>query len=473
MTLKTDYINDAELINHLAKTLVSRSDALLQMVAGTSTLLKHTLKSIFFPFALVFDMISHLLILIKFKNLENKNLGHSTQLLLSTITLSLTLIALCLFFASTYTVIVGALVITSTAISAIYNTSLFFYNLYQWRNSYQETKTPYLKETYRNNSKKYGIAASLSLIISISAIMSLLLFPYLAPAVLIGVGCLTSIAVIAGCAYTVYNYTKISALPHAPLMNTQDALTTHSIAIEKTETEAETEMVPSLDNLITQFHLQNQENTTNFDYYSQAHRSQQLSEDLSKNREFLLTQIFVKINLLDQQIIHSRGQLGEQLWKEEEKRIEKIALLLYLAVFLLPIDATQTKNVIQSTLNNAPVSIQIQEKLLVQQHMLNERYPLVKQTNWHSVETFDAFSQSLQINKAFQSFFRNTSDVKDIYQAVQRHFAIEKRITLAKESKITPVQEEQEKNYITNNNELADSLTEAYHYSDKFSEDHL
>ena len=54
------------------------------------------------------------------------------------------------------------------------------------------------------------------------------------------------------------------------------------------------------------------------------------------NREFLLKQILEKINLLEKKIENDKGKRGEFLWMQEEKRIEKIDLLINLVIFLLP-----------------------------------------------------------------------------------------------------------------------------------------
>jgi hypothetical protein len=72
-----------------------------------------------------------------------------------------------------------------------------------------------------------------------------------------------------------------------------------------------------------------------------------------------------------------------------------------------------------------PISTVSYEKIMLQFHHLNE---LKNKNNvcWKTYEHFYVFFKDYPIEKAFQSFFKNVSDVKDLYDAVNYHFEIEK-----------------------------------------------
>jgi hypothetical protein len=457
---KHTYLENAELANYLAQTTLSPTDTILQTVVSNATTLKHTLKSVFFPLLVLLELMASLFLLIKFIRSDNKNLGNSAGLILSIITTILTLTALSVFFAGAYPMLIGILLLSSIAIGILYNGSLFLYSFYRYLTRPSDLKANPLKAVYRANSKKYGIATLLGLAVFISFIASALLVPYLAPVLLIASGILGALAVLVGCAYKCYMHIKTSET-HANDPYTKNVLMKNSEKHIKPQ-------IPS--DHLTDHLISHTENTRGFEYYTKEHRYHQLTNNLPQNREFLLNQIFEKIHCLDEKINHNHGKLGERLWKQEEKRMEKIELLIYLAVFMLPIDQKNAIHVIHKTLNKVAISAPMQEKLIAQHALFNKNHPVDphQAANWRTSEDFSAFTESFHANKAFQSFFKNISDVKDIYEAVHYHFHNERLIKLEikrKEIQRKKDEEEQLKEIIekTHPEPTATTLPETHH----------
>lgn len=314
-----------ESTSEFSRVLVAFAHSIMDSTA--SLIQQHWFKSICFPLTFILGLFANLFMAINFIKLENKNLGNSSKLILSITTTILTLLAVVFFFVSGYPLVVGLCILASMGLGAIFNISLFIYNAFKYIDFSDSEKNNHLKDIYRSNSFKYGVAALVGIISLSSFIMSVFLFPYLATGILIATGIFSGIAVLAGAFYKLFNYFKSSKT------SDHEFFKDFSL-VESSSVPSESEML--IDNLRAPGISELEKNSCSFQYYENEHRSQRLSRDLAKNREFLLKQIFEKINFIEKKVESDKGKLGERVWMQEEKRIEKIDLLINLVIFLLP-----------------------------------------------------------------------------------------------------------------------------------------
>lgn len=458
-------LENLESTSEFSRVLVVFTHSMLNSVANL--LQQHWCKSIFFPVTFILGLFANLFMAIKFIKLENKNLGNSANLILSIVTTVLTLITTVLFFISGYPLIVGVCMLTAMSIGAIFNISLFIFNTYKFIRLSDIEKNNHLKTIYTANCFKYGVATLVGIITLSSFIASVFFFPYLASGIVIGLGILSGIVVLAGGFYKLFNFFKSSITRDQKFSNDFPV-------VESTSVPSESELM--LDSLQQPIISEPKKSNNTFRYYESEHRSQQLDRDLTKNREFLLKQILEKINLLEKKIENDKGKVGEFLWMQEEKRIEKIDLLINLVIFLLPTNEKLAENTIENIETKIPISTLSYEKIMVQFHHLN----FVKKndkTGWKTYEEFYQFFNNYHANKAFQSFFKNISDVKDLYDAVTHHFEIEKFLNLENAQKKLQVEREKIQAALHEKDpEITKKLENfqftPYIYSEKLAEEH-
>lgn len=458
-------LENLESTSEFARVLVAFAHSMLD--SDASLIQQYWFKSICFPVTFILGLFTNLFMVINFIKSENKNLGNSSKLVLSIITTILTLLAVVFFFVSGYPLVVGLCILASMGLGAIFNIGLFSYNAYKYIRLSDSEKNNRLKAIYSANFFKYGVAALVSIIVLSSFIVGVFLLPYLAAGIVVGIGIFSGIAMLASGFYKMFNYLKSSS------MSDQEFFKDFPL-VESSFVPYESEML--MDNLRAPVMSALEKNSCSFQYYENEHRSQQLSRDLAKNREFLLKQIFEKINLLEKKVESDKGKLGEHVWMQEEKRIEKIDLLINLVIFLLPTHEKLAENTIESIETKIPISALSYEKIMVQFHSLNY-VKMDDKVGWKTYEEFYQFFNEYHAEKAFQSFFKNISDVKDLYEAVKHHFEIEKFLNLENSQKKLQIEREKIQAALKERDpEIITKLEKLqftpYVYSEKFAEDY-
>lgn len=453
-------LENVESSSDFLRSLISFTGSMLS--SASSLLQKHWFNSIFFPLTFVLDLITHLFIAINFIKLANKNLGNTSKLILSMISTIFTFIAVIFFFVSSYPFAVGLCLLVSMGVGTILNIGLFTYNSYQLLQLLVNEKNKDLKAIYKSNCFKYGIATLVGMITLSSFILSVFLFPYLATGILMATGILSGIVVLATGFYKLVNYFMISQ---------QESFTFHPV-IKSVPLVPEYERL--IDNLSSPAMNEQADNAPSFQYYKNENRRQYLSEDIAKNRAYLLMEIFKKINILESEIKKNKGKLGERIWMQEEKRLEKEDLLVDLAIFLLPICETQAENILDRLNNKILISENIHRKIMLQFQSINKNQ--TSQKTWNNNEDFYQFFNDYHSDKAFQSFFKNVSDIKDLFDAVKHHFDIEKFLELEKLQKKIHVEKEQMQITLQETDpeiikKLENFQFPAYVYSEKIAED--
>lgn len=459
-------LEDIESGNDFLKNLTRFTDSMLNSNATLSQ--KHWFKSICFPLAFVLELINSLFKILRFIKLDNKNLGNSSNLILALISTILTFIAVVCFFSGFFSVAVGICLVTSMSLGVLFNLSLLIYNFFQFNRLEITKENNKIKATYKSNCFKYGSGLLVGFITLSVFVMSVFFSPYLITGILVGAGIFSGIIVLVAGFYKLASYIQNS-------MTTPSKISTSSSLIEPIVPFSEYERL--MDNL-NLLHLNDStENFNSFQYYKNENYCEHLTNDLSKNRAYLLTVIFKKINFLDYEIEKNKRKLGEQVWTQEQKRIEKINLLINLSIFLLPTSEKLTQNTIKMIKTKIPISTLSYEKIMVQFHHLND---LKNKNNvcWKTHEDFYDFFKDYPIEKAFQSFFKDVSDVKALYNAVIDHFEIEKLLNNLDKSH-AKIQIEKEKIHITLKEtdpkiikKLEKTHFKPYVYSEKFAEEH-
>ena len=457
-------LEDLESGSDFLKNLTRFTDSILNSNATLSQ--KHWFKSIFFPLAFVLELISSLFKVLRFIKLDNKNLGNSSNLILALISTILTLIAVVCFFAGFFSVAVGICLVTSMSLGILFNFSLLIYNFFQFNRLETTEKNNKIKAIYKSNCFKYGSGLLVGFITLSVFVMTVFFFPYLTTGILVGAGIFSGIIVLVAGFYKLATYIQNS-------MITSSKISTSSSLIEPIVPFSEYERL--MDNLNHVPLNEPTENFNSFQYYKNENYCEHLTNDLSKNRAYLLTVIFKKINFLDYEIEKNKRKLGEQVWTQEQKRIEKIDLLINLSIFLLPTNEKLTQNTIEMIETKIPISTLSYEKIMVQFHHLND---FKNNVCWKTHEDFYIFFKDYPIEKAFQSFFKDVSDVKAIYNAVNDHFEIEKLLNNLDKAH-EKIQIEKEKIQITLKEtdpkiikKLEKKHFKPYVYSEKFAEEH-
>lgn len=410
--------------------------------------------------------MGNLFTLIHFVKLKNKNLGNTSQLILSILICIVTFIAVVCFFASSYPLAVGLCLLTTMALGSIYNSSLFIYNLYNYIRSSASEQSKALKAIYAANCFKYGIATLFGAIALTSFVLSVFFFPYLTTGILIGTGIVSGITLLVGGFYRIFNYFR-------QLLGTEPECAAFYSEIRSADVVSEYERL--IDNLRAPIMLEPEKKGRSLCYYETKHRSQYLTNDLAKNRAFLLSQIVEKIKYVECEIEKNKGKIGGRVWMQEEKRIEKIDLLIDLSIFLLPVNEKQAGHILDKIEEKISISEQIYKKIML--HFMQVNHENHENNEWKTHDDFYQFFNSYQANKAFQSFFKNVSDVKDLYDAVKHHFDIEEFLSLKNtQQKIEKEREKIQARLKEKDPEIIKKLEEVqftpYAYSEKFAEDY-
>lgn len=416
---KSSALEVTTLVNDETKTaLFSTIFSFHSNIGGIRGIFDQSLKSIFFPIAAALELITTLLIFLRFIKADNKNLGKTYDLVSSLITTSLVVTAIAgALFLGFSPLLISGLFIGAMAAGAVYHMGQFVYHAYRWLSTPSADKAQ--SAFFRYQTLKYAIASIIGLAI-VAGIVTTMMLPMAAPIVLAIGGIATASILIAGGLYSLYRY--FNPTP------------SHDTLPQKTRREERrAEQALNEDNM-----LRNQitnTKSTGFDYYHRIDRSQKLTGDPNQNRQFLLMEIYEKITSLEKQIHHAKGSIGNAVWSEEKKRSEKIEFLTNLAVSLLPIDkdqATKKLDDLKKLLGNPETFDEFTNKVLAQHSSINNlsannidpaNSPISPEEYWTN-DKFEKFLETLSVKKAFQSFFREKSDTKDIYEAVVNSFSI-------------------------------------------------
>lgn len=179
---------------------------------------------------------------------------------------------------------------------------------------------------------------------------------------------------------------------------------------------------------------------SNHSYYSIDGLSNRMTEKLEKNRNILLEAIFNKLIVLQTQIDNNKGKVNA--WLQEEKRLEKIDILLYLAASLLPLNDTlaldkikEIESKIGKALPDPSSSHSLFKKLILQFQKINSSFLNESGENKSTYATYmnreiflKNINQLQKKSRIFQSFLKNVSETKTIFNAVNKHFKIQEII---------------------------------------------
>lgn len=414
---------------------------------------------VYFALAVLIEFINLIVVGFKFFIAKNKNLGKTFDLIFSMIATTLGLIATTAFCFSLLSLpIVGSLFLAAIAADTLYKLGQFFYHLCRY---YRTPLTSDRKAFFSYLCQRYGIASLDGLVLCIGIValvavpifFSLPIWPTIG-LVMLGYSLAESIIFLGVLGFywkkisilekidfisnaKIINVIAIGVLLAATIFLSPLAATTVQIVtcifvffiLKKIKKKYSSPDIPLDESLANS--LQNRqdiaglshtvENQIGFDYYFSEDRTKNLSNDFDKNRNFLQGEILKKVILLDQQITNNRKKFC--FFSEMEKREEKYNFLLNLLVSQLYTDKKIAENEVQVLIQFIPQGEKYKKDIMNRHEEINRQISTC-QSKWKKID-FEEFKKNYvkrNFNKAFQSFFRKTSDVEDIYMAVAYSF---------------------------------------------------
>lgn len=539
------------------KKLEIPGDALRDLTVSTnliadsflSEIVKGLFKSVILPLLFFWDLIANIGKIIKFLQLENKNLENTASLLVSLLALLLTGSALVAFFIG-YPFVVGLCFVAAVGLGVIYNSGLFIHNVYKFFQTSSKASNKYLKDIHTRNIRHYGVAALVGIAVLSSIVIGVFFVPVLAPIISTVVGVGGGIVLLIGGIYTFIKAIKAervgiknvnNGLAEVPVLDREKLLEElfkllRKIEHTKEKTAKFSEFEKERFNLITKmtvYLLLNNKNlaeykdeirtiqnnigvvsnglfynrlifeykeyqkhysssayptneyfdlikklqvnhtkdlfikdlfnsfkhyqlinqiyletpsyhdssslSANYSYYSIDDLSKRMTEKLEKNRNILLEAIFNKLIVLQTQIDKNKGKVNA--WLQEEKRLEKIDILLYLAASLLPLNdrlaldkIKEIESQIGKALPDPSSSNSLFKKLILQFQKINLKLDESEETKSFHVSYINReiflknINQLQKKSRIFQSFLKDVSQTKTIFNAVNKHFNIQQII---------------------------------------------
>ncbi len=539
------------------KKLEIPGDALRDLTVSTnliadsflSEIVKGLFKSVILPLLFFWDLIANIGKIIKFLQLENKNLENTASLLVSLLALLLTGAAVVAFFIG-FPFVVGLCFVAAVGLGVIYNSGLFIHNVYKFFQISAKASNKYLKDIHTHNIRHYGVAALVGIAVLSSIVIGVFFVPVLAPIISTVVGVGGGIVLLIGGIYTFINAIKAgrvgiknvsNGLVGVPVLDREKLLeelfkllrkiehlkektgkfsefekerfnlitkmTVYLLLNNKTLAEYKAEIrriqsnigvvfndlfynrlifeykeyqerysnsthptneyfdsikilqanhtkdlfINDLFNSFKHYQLINQiyletpsyldssSLSANYSYYSVDDLSKRMTEKLEKNRNILLEAIFNKVIVLQTQIDKNKGKVNA--WLQEEKRLEKIDILLYLAASLLPLNdrlafdkIKEIESQIGKALPDPSSSNSLFKKLILQFQKINLKFDEPGETMSSHVSYMNReiflknINQLQKKSRIFQSFLKDVSQTKTIFNAVNKHFNIQQII---------------------------------------------
>lgn len=277
------------------------------------TIFEKILAPILFPLVIIPDAIASLFALYRFSKAKNKNLGKTFDLIHAPLKTALVFTAV---FAGLSLIYVQGLFLTAIGSSVVYHLGLSIFHACRWLKS--EKNSP-ARVLHKNHTLNNLIATAVGGIVITGIVLTMVAAPYLATTVLAIAGITTASLLMLATIFTIYrNFKNPSPSPTINPQNefspkiSQSSLFDHSAS-----------STFSHSNEIQGPIQKNQ----NFNYYHCEFRSEKLTGDKTKDKNFLLEATENKKQILLTEIENSKDSFFERFFPEEPKRLVKLSAL--------------------------------------------------------------------------------------------------------------------------------------------------
>ena len=277
------------------------------------SIFEKTLAPILFPLVVVPDAIASLFALNQFARAKNKNLGKTFDLIHAPIKAALVFTAV---FAGLSLIFVQGLFLTAVGSSVVYHFGLSILHSYHWLKS--EKNSP-ARALHKNHTLNNLIATTVGGIVVAGIILTMVVAPYLATTVLAVAGITTASLLMLATICAIYRNFKNP--PLSPTINLPN-----EDAPEISQTSSFDHSDSSTFSHSNEMQVPIQKNQ-NFNYYHCEFRSEKLTGDKTKDKNFLLEEIRNKSHSLQRQRENSKNSFLGLVWSEELKRQAKLNAL--------------------------------------------------------------------------------------------------------------------------------------------------